>query len=71
MGFSQENGTNVRFCRSMEVFLNDKSKRKNNRCVFNDDYLWRFDDVMIDELDKSQRRLSVRKENTCNKDSIH
>ena len=46
----------MRFCRSMEVFLSDKPKRRNDKCVFDDEHLWRFDDVMIDELDKSRNR---------------
>ncbi len=68
LGLSEENGTNVRFCRSMEFFVGEKSLLKGNKqqeCVFGDEYLWKFDDVMIDEMERSKKRsnhASAKKE---------
>jgi len=32
----------------MEIFFREKDKISNQKCIFDDEYLWRFDDVMID-----------------------
>jgi hypothetical protein len=52
----------------MEFFVGEKSLLKGNKqqgCVFGDEYLWKFDDVMIDEMERSKKRsnqASAKKE---------